>query len=95
MIDKFFREQIGKNMEVYIDDMVVKIPSSRDHCIDLEEIFIQLRKNNMHLNPNKCTFGVEVRKFLEFIITRRRIKANLNKWRAILEVRSPSMVKEV
>ena len=58
LMDKIFQEQIGQNVEVYVDDMVAKTPNTRDHCADLEEIFMQLRKNNMCLNPFKCAFGV-------------------------------------
>ena len=43
--------KIGRNVEVYVDDMVAKTSSSGYHCADLKEIFIQLRKNNMHLKP--------------------------------------------
>ena len=75
--------------------MVAKNLSSGDHCADLEEIFMQLKKNNMHLNPLKYAFEVEEGKFLRFIITRRGIEANLDKCRAILEMRSPSTMKEV
>ena len=94
-MDKIFQEQIGRDVEVYVDDMVAKTPSSRDHYANLEEVFMQLRKNNMRLNPLKCAFGVEEGKFLGFMITRRGIEANPDKCRAILEMQSPSIVKEV
>lgn len=73
--------------------MVAKTLSSGDHCADLEEIFMQLRKNNMHLNPLKCSFEVEAGKFLGFMITRRGIEENPDKCRAILEMRSPQYSK--
>ena len=60
--------------------MVAKTPNSRDHYADLEEVFTQPRKNNMRLNPLKCTFGVEARKLLGFMIMRRGIEANLDKY---------------
>ena len=59
--------------------MVAKTPSSGDHFADLEEVFMPLRKNNMRLNPLKCAFGVEMGKFLGFMITRKGIEANSDK----------------
>ena len=51
LMDKVFKLQIGRNVEVYVDDMVAKAQSSEDHCANLEEIFMQYRNNNMHLKP--------------------------------------------
>ena len=51
LMDKVFQVQIGRKVEVYVDDMVAKTPSSGDLCADVEEIFMQLRKNNMRLKP--------------------------------------------
>ncbi|XP_077226309.1 uncharacterized protein LOC143859514 [Tasmannia lanceolata] len=58
LVNKLFRNQIGRNMEVYVDDMLVKSLSSQDHVSDLEETFQVLRDNKMKLNPTKCTFGI-------------------------------------
>ncbi|RDX85368.1 Retrovirus-related Pol polyprotein from transposon 17.6, partial [Mucuna pruriens] len=87
LMDKDFANQIGKNLEVYIDDMVVKSISLEHHIQDLEEIFTQVRKYNMRLNPNKCVFGVQGGKFLGFMLTHRRIEANLDKCKAIIKTR--------
>ncbi|KAK1363227.1 hypothetical protein POM88_038788 [Heracleum sosnowskyi] len=57
MINKVFKEQIGRNVECYVDDMIVK-SMFKDHAEDLRECFETLRKNNMRINPSKCTFGV-------------------------------------
>ena len=51
LVNKIFKEQIGRNMEVYVDDMLVKSKSSRNHVADLEETFDALRKYRMKLNP--------------------------------------------
>nr|KYP35079.1 Retrovirus-related Pol polyprotein from transposon 412 family [Cajanus cajan] len=59
LMDKVFHQQIGRNMEVYVDDMVVKTTSAIDHAADLTEVFAQVRKHNMRLNPEKCVFGVQ------------------------------------
>nr|KYP33134.1 Retrovirus-related Pol polyprotein from transposon opus [Cajanus cajan] len=95
LMDKVFRQQIGRNMEVYVDDMVVKTTSAVDHATDLAEVFAQLRKHNMRLNPEKCVFGVQGGKFLGFMITSRGIEANPEKCKAIIQMQSPQTVKEV
>ncbi|XP_020206425.1 uncharacterized protein LOC109791529 [Cajanus cajan] len=57
LMDKVFHHQIGRNMQVYVDDMVVKTASATDHATDLAEVFAQIRKHNMRLNPEKCVFS--------------------------------------
>nr|KYP37991.1 Transposon Ty3-I Gag-Pol polyprotein [Cajanus cajan] len=95
LMDKVFHQQIGRNMEVYVDDMVVKTTSAVDHAIDLVEVFAQVRKHNMRLNPEKCVFGVQGGKFLGFMITSRGIEANPEKCKAIIQMQNPQTVKEV
>ena len=95
LMNLVFAKQIGKIMEVYMDDIVAKTIGGGDYCKDLRKIFTQIRKFNMHLNREKCAFGVRGGKFLCFLLTSRGIKANLEKCRAILEMRSPSTLKEV
>ncbi|KAI5314007.1 hypothetical protein L3X38_043183 [Prunus dulcis] len=58
LVNKIFKEQIGKTMEVYVDDMLVKAPKRADHIGNLAESFNLLRQYCMKLNPSKCTFGV-------------------------------------
>ncbi|XP_057758865.1 uncharacterized protein LOC130979431 [Arachis stenosperma] len=84
LMDKVFRKQFGRNLEVYVDDMVVKIKQPQDHEDNLEEIFEQVRKHNMRLNPGKCAFGVTGDKFLDFMLTSRGVKANPKKCKAII-----------
>ncbi|GAU32075.1 hypothetical protein TSUD_53430 [Trifolium subterraneum] len=60
LMDRVFAHQIGKNLEVYIDDMVVKTTSKGEHHEDLKDILASVRKYNMRLNPAKCSFGVQV-----------------------------------
>nr|KYP75181.1 Retrovirus-related Pol polyprotein from transposon 17.6 [Cajanus cajan] len=95
LMDKVFRDQIGRNIEIYVDDMVVKSNSLTDHIADLAEIFGELRKHNMRLNPEKCTFGVKGGKFLGFMLSARGIEANRDKCQAVLDMRSPSNLKEL
>ena len=82
-------------MEVYIDDMLVKSPTAKLHIAHLSEAFQILREYNMKLNPAKCAFGVSAGKFLGFIVNNRGIEANPDKIKAVLEMPSPSDIKEV
>ena len=95
LMDWVFKQQIGQNVEVYVDDLVVKSQSIPQHVADLEEVFGELHKYDMCLNPGKCTFGVGKDKFPDFMITHRGIEANPDKCTAILEMRNPNYIQEV
>ena len=95
LVNRMFQKQIGTTVEVYIDDMLVKSPTAKLHIAHLSEAFQILRKYNMKLNPAKCAFGVSVGKFLGFIVNNRGIEANPEKIKAVLEMPSPSGIKEV
>ena len=90
-----FSAQIGRNMEVYVDDMLVKSKEESTHLDDLKETFTTLRQYQMKLNPSKCAFGVVSGKFLGFMVSQRGIEANPEKVKAILNMTSPKTVKEV
>jgi len=79
LIDKVFKNMIGKNIEVYIDNNVVKSLSLAQHSQDLSKVFSALHAYNLRLNPKKCVFGVDGGKFLEFMLTYRGLEANLEK----------------
>ena len=79
LVNKVFKNQIGRNMEVYIDDMLVKMPEEADHLEDLEEAFNNLRIYQMRLNLSKCTFEVTSGKFLGFLVSEWGIEANPEK----------------
>lgn len=66
---KIFKPLIGRTVEVYIDDMVVKTKTKSEHALHLEETFRLMKAYNMKRNPAKCTFGVSVGKFLGFMVT--------------------------
>ena len=68
MMTRMFKPQRSKNIEIYIDDMVVKSKVESEHVNDLENIFEILRKHNLHLNASKCSFGVSSGKFLGYMI---------------------------
>lgn len=63
LMDTNFKDQIGRNTEVYVDNMVVKFDGAKPYAQDLQEIFLQIQKYNMRLNPKKCVFGVRRGKF--------------------------------
>jgi hypothetical protein len=75
-IQACFKKQLNKNVEAYVDDVVVKTINSNTLIADLEETFASLREYRWKLNPNKCVFGVPSGKLLGFIISHRGIEAN-------------------
>ena len=95
LMNKMFAHQIGRNVQVYVDDMLVKSLCEEDHLDDLRETFNTLRSYNMKLNPNKCAFGVTAGKFLGFMVSQRGIEVNPEKLRVIMELGPPRTVKEV
>ena len=68
-MNKMFAQQIGRNVQVYVNDMLVKSRREEDHLKDLEETFDTLRSYNMKLNPGKCAFGVTAGKFPGFMVS--------------------------
>ena len=94
-VNRMFQKQIGTTMEVYIDDMLVKSTTAELHIAHMSEAFQILRNYNMKLNPTKCYFGVSAGKFLGFLVNHRGIEANPDKIKAVLDMPSPSGIKEV
>ncbi|KAL0445055.1 UNVERIFIED_CONTAM: Pro-Pol polyprotein [Sesamum latifolium] len=84
-----------RNVEVYVDDMLVKSKKAEDHIADLEETFAVLRKYRLKLNPAKCAFEVQGGRFLGFMVTQRGIEVNPFKIKAILDMKAPSCINEV
>nr|KYP51987.1 Transposon Ty3-I Gag-Pol polyprotein [Cajanus cajan] len=70
LMDKVLVNQLGRNVEAYVDDMVVKSTSVDRHLDDLQELFDTIGKYQLKLNPEKCSFGVQARKFLGFCTVR-------------------------
>ncbi|KAM2702669.1 hypothetical protein EV2_004352 [Malus domestica] len=87
LVNSMFAQQIGKSMEVYVDDMLVKRKHADQHITNLSETFTILKRYRMRLNPNKCAFGVGSGKFLGFMISQRGIEANPEKIKAILDMK--------
>ena len=95
LVNHRFHPQIGRNVKVYVDDMLVKSQDEGKHLVDLQETFDTLRQYNMRLNPSKCAFGVSTRKFLGFMVSHRGIEANPDKIQVILNMEPPRNIKEV
>ncbi|KAK4389741.1 hypothetical protein Sango_2311100 [Sesamum angolense] len=95
LVDKIFHPQIGENVEVYVDDMLVKSKEARNDIVDLEETFAISRKYRLKLNPGKCSFGVQGGCFLDFMVCQRAIEANPLKIKAILDMKAPANINEV
>jgi len=94
-MDKVLAPMLGRNVQAYVDDMVVTSSEKNRHVADLEELFVTITKYRLKLNPEKCIFDVEAGKFLGFLLAERGIKANPDNCAAILAMRSPATVKEV
>lgn len=95
LVNKIFKPLIGRTMEVYIDDMLVKSLNRSDHVKDLREAFSILQTYGLKLNPEKCTFGVESGKFLGYLVSQRGIEVNPDQIQAIMKMNSPRTIKEV
>ena len=92
---KIFEPQLGKSIEVYIDNMVVKSKMVSEHVGDLGNIFKILRKHKLHLNASKCSFSVGSGKFLGYMVTRRGIEVNHDQIKVINSLQPPQNPKEV
>ena len=90
-----FSHNIGRNVDVYVDNMLMKTKDEANHLDDLKETFSILRKYNMKLNLTKCVFVVASGKFLGFMVSQQGIEVNPKKVKAIIEVKSPKQMKEV
>ena len=95
LVNRMFSKQVGRNMEVYMDDMLVKSREEIAHLDDLLETFTTLKQYQMKLNPAKCVFGIGSGKFLGFMMSQRGIEANPEKVQAIINMTLPKTVKEV
>jgi len=95
LMDKVLAPMLGRNVQTYVDDMVVTSHERGQHAADQEELFATISKYRLKLNPEKCVFGVKAGKFLGFMLTERGIEANPDNCATIIAMRSPTSVKEV
>src|SRR3954463_7937193 len=79
MMQACLKEQIGKNMQVYVDDIVIKTYSASTLLDDLRETFATLNKYRIKLNPKKCVFCVPAGKLIGYMVSARGIEANPEK----------------
>ena len=82
-------DMIHKEVEVYVDDMIVKSVDREGHFAALEKFLERAKKYNLRLNPQKCAFGVTAGKLLGFMITQRGIEVDPGKIKAITEMEPP------
>jgi hypothetical protein len=95
VIQMCFADQLHRNVEAYVDDVVIKTRDSGDLITDLEETVSSLSRFWWKLNPTKCVFGVPSGKLLGFIISNRGIEANPVKISAINDMGAPAKIKDV
>ncbi|XP_070013584.1 uncharacterized protein [Nicotiana sylvestris] len=90
-----FHDMIHKEIDVYVDDIIIKFKKVADHIADLRKFCDRLIRYNLKLNPAKCAFGVPTRKLLGFIISRRMIELDPSKVKAIQELPPPRSKRDV
>ncbi|GKA73663.1 reverse transcriptase domain-containing protein, partial [Tanacetum coccineum] len=95
LVNAAFQYQIGRSLEAYVDDMVIKSNDEKVLITDIAETFDNLWRINMKLNPKKCSFGAEEGKFLGYMVTSKGIRANPKKTKAIADMQSPRTLKEM
>ena len=86
-------DMMHKEIEVYVDDMISNLCTSRDHLIDLRKLFEHLVKYRLRLNPNKCVFGASLGKLLNFIVSQRGIEVDPAIVQAIRDMPTPKIEK--
>jgi len=95
LVNKMFQDYIGRDVEVYVDDMLVKSVQAAKHIADLEETLKILRGYKMKLNLARCAFGVSSGKFLGFMVSQQGIEANPEKVSAVLDMQAPQTKKQL
>ena len=94
-MNSIFHDFTETFMQIYIDDIVVKSVSGKNHIDHLRQFFERLRKHGLKMNPLKCAFCVQAGDFLGFVVHKKGIEINQNKTKAIMEAKAPSTKKEL
>ncbi|GKV42144.1 hypothetical protein SLEP1_g49581 [Rubroshorea leprosula] len=94
-MNAIFHDMIGKFMEIYIDDVVVKSHGEADHLVHLRKAFERMRQHGLKMNPLKCAFGVSAGNFLGYLVHERGLEVDKNKARAVIEAKPPQNKKEL
>jgi hypothetical protein len=95
MIKTALKDQVGRNMLSYVDDIVVVSKKRDNYIADLAETFMNMRKARLKLNPEKCVFGITKGKVLGYLVSTKGIEANPDKIKAIIQMQPPQSRKEV
>jgi hypothetical protein len=95
MMQNCLGSQIGRNIQVYIDDVVITIRKEESLINDLKETFDNLDRYKLKLNPTKCSFGVSAGQLLGFLVSARVVEANPEKIQAILIMEKPAKLHKV
>ena len=90
-----FHDMMHREMEDYVDDIIVKSKTKARHFQVLEEVCERCRKYKLHMNPMKCAFGVSTRKFLGFLVHHKGISVNPTKATTIATMKRPATVKKL
>ena len=91
----FFHDMMPRDVEVYVDDMIIKSRGRAYHLASLEKFFERIRRFRLRLNTRKCTFGVTSGKLLGHIVSKCGIEVDLEKIRAILDIPAPRTEKDI
>jgi hypothetical protein len=83
------KDQVGRNVLSYVDDIVVVIKKKENYIADLAETFANMREAKLKLNPEKCVFRITKEKVLGCLVSTKGIEANPNKIRAITQMQPP------
>ncbi|GKV17141.1 hypothetical protein SLEP1_g27682 [Rubroshorea leprosula] len=94
-MNAIFHDMIGKFMEIYIDDVVVKSHGDEDHLVHLRKSFERMRQHGLKMNPLKCAFGVFAGNFLGYLVHERGLEVDRNKARVVIEAKPPHNKKEL
>ena len=94
-VTTLLHDLIHKEVEVYVDDMIVKSKDREEHIPAFQKFFERIQFYKLQLNPKKCTFGVTSGKLLGFMVSQRGIEVDLDKIKAIVEMKPPRIEKEI
>jgi hypothetical protein len=95
MMQNCLGNQIGRNVQVYIDDVVITTREEALLISDLRESFDNLDRYKLKLNPTKCSFCVPAGQLLGFLVSARGIEANPEKIQAILKMEKPTKLHKI
>ena len=95
VVTTLFHIMMHRDVELYVDDIIMKSRDRADHLATLQRFFERIRHVRLRLNPKKCTFGVTSRKLLGHIVSERGIEVDLEKIRAILDMPAMRMEREI